>query len=58
MAVQQQGPEIPVLRGRHPDHRKPTLLQQLQQQRRIAAIVFLLARLPHCHDLVQLPVAA
>jgi hypothetical protein len=44
MTVQQQGSEIPVLRGRHPNRRKPTLVQQLQQQRRIAAIVFLLAR--------------
>ena len=45
MPVQQQGPQIPQLGRGHPDRRKPILGQQLQQQRRIASIVFLLARL-------------
>ena len=45
MAMQQQGPQIQQLLAGHPDGRKPLFYQQLQNQFRIATIVFLFARL-------------
>ena len=43
VAMQQQLPQIPLLRARHPDPRKSFLQQQLQQQLSISSVGLLFA---------------
>ena len=41
MTVEEQRPQIPLLRRGHPDRRKSILQQEAQEQLRIASIMFL-----------------